>query len=88
MKYHEMGLEQAAYVTAPMWFRLLGLSLPRWYVNWKLDKNSEWEPLKTELRGRDKIWPFCFGTLTLAMREGYVVIRNGKPYKVIVTRLS
>jgi hypothetical protein len=50
---------------------------------------SEWERLKASLQPGDRIWPFSFNTRAyLGLREGYVVLRNGKPVGGIITTVS
>jgi hypothetical protein len=50
---------------------------------------AEWERLKASLQPGDRIWPFSFNVRAyLGLREGYVVLRNGKPIGGIVMTVS
>lgn len=48
-----------------------------------------WEQLKGQLEPSDRIWPFTIHVRAyLGMRQGYLVLRRGKPLGGIVTIVS
>lgn len=48
----------------------------------------KWLELKDSLKTGDRILPFAFNVGTMAMRQGYVVVRDGRPVGGVVTLLS
>lgn len=84
----EAELLQAAYETSPRLPRWLGLGVPFALLDRRLDGHPEWEAWKADRRAGDKVWPFRFNAMTLAYREGYVLVRNGRPCKVLLTAVS
>lgn len=50
----------------------------------QLGKSKEWLVLRSQIQPHDKLFPFAINVDTLAMRLGYVVLRNGKPIGGVV----
>lgn len=78
-------LLNAAFQTAPAVFRLLHLSVPRWWVR------SRYPVPSSSLAALDRgasLWPFTFNRFSSAMRTGFLVVRDGRPVDVLLTALS
>jgi hypothetical protein len=73
---------------APLLYRLFRRSVAVADLDARLNDFREWQQLKTQLLPDDLIWPFTFNQGTLAMRQGFVVIRSGKPVAGLVTIVS
>lgn len=76
----------AAYDSAPWIFKALRISLPAFLVRRELRKY--YQDYKAKLDPEERIWPFHFNQMSLAMRRGFVVVRDGKPDRVWVTEMS
>ncbi len=48
----------------------------------------EWRSARKLVREGDRIWPFLINPWTMAMRKGYVIVRDGKPIGGVLTELS
>ena len=64
---------------APLLYRLFRRSIAVAELDSRLADIPDWHELKPQLMPDDLIWPFEFNQGTLAMRQGFVVIRSGKP---------
>jgi len=88
--YHEIRSEAdllaAAYVTAPWIYRVLPISLPAVFVEKRL--RDQYKDFKSKLGPRERVWPFHFNQWSLAMRKGFLVVKEGKPERAWVTELS
>lgn len=83
---NEEDLLRAAYESAPWILKVLRVSLPSWLVHRDL-RNSYRQFLK-ELQPGDYVCPFHFNRYSLAMRQGFLIIRSGQPLRVWITALS
>lgn len=57
-------------------------------VDEALRGRSEWTVLKAQIQAGDKVFPFAINVDTLAMRLGYVVLRQDKPLGGVVAAMS
>ena len=73
---------------APVAFRWFGRSLRLEDVNAELYAHSDWQAVKPTIQSGDRIWPFIINSDTLAMRRGYVIVRDGRPVGGVVTVVS
>ena len=78
----------AAYASAPFFFRWFGLSLARAQFRIDSPTTDEAHRLNKELNLGAKVWPFSFNECSLAMRQGYLLVRDGQPQEVIITCVS
>jgi len=81
-------LWRAAMRHAPITFRWFGRSLTPNDLESELDGNEQWAIVKQQYESGDRIWPFVINPDTLAMRLGYVIVRNRKPVTGVVTVVS
>ena len=52
-------------------------------------QKAEWEELRAKMEPGDEIWPFKFDARSyLGLRQGFLVLRRGKPIGGIVTMVS
>lgn len=74
------------------WFRFLRRPLSVDHLDEQFQGSfleREWEGLKTRMKPGDQIWPFEFNVRSyLGMRQGYLVLRRGKPIGGVVTVVS
>ena len=70
---------------APLLYRLFRRTVPVAQLDSQFDDFAAWLEVKRQLAPDDLIWPFVFNQDTLAMRQGYVVVRSGKPITGFVT---
>ena len=82
----EVDLLSAAYQSVPWLYRTLGISLPSIFVRREL--RNAFRDFKNKLKPRERVWPFHFNQCSLAMRKGFLVVKNGKPIRAWVTELS
>ena len=84
---------------AKFWNLVAKRGLPQWRwlrkpktieeIEGELAGWNEWKVLKSRLREGDQIWPFHFQVRSyLGDREGYVVLRDGKPIGGVVVSVS
>jgi hypothetical protein len=81
----EQQLWRAAMRHAPVSFRWFGRSLSPDDLDAELDDSGRWETAKQAYQPGDKIWPFVINPDTMAMRLGYVIVRNRQPVTGVVT---
>ena len=81
----EAGLWREAARHVPFKFRWLGRSLDIATVDTQVAGMADWQDLRACLEPRDRICPFTINRNTLAMRQGFVVIRNGMAIGGVVT---
>ena len=82
------SLWAAAAKGVPFRFRWFNQSLSIESLNVELANCSDWIDLRRRLRSGDRICPFTINKNTLSMRQGYVVLRKGKPVDGIITLMS
>jgi hypothetical protein len=87
IKTKEELLVEAAK-SVPFLYRLLNFSVSINHLEERLQGRSEWEEWKRTRRHGDRIWPFCINRDTLAMRRGFIIMRDKSPYRVILTEVS
>jgi hypothetical protein len=85
---NRQDLLEAAIASTPFLYRWLGISVPLSRLDRELGASRDWKNLRDSLRPTDKIWPFHFNKNTLAMRKGFLIVRDRKPFEAIVTELS
>jgi hypothetical protein len=78
------GDEQALWSLASKHVPLFGSSLSTGEVDRILESLQEWASLRSQILPSDRIYPFAINLDTMAMRLGYVVLRNGKPIGGVV----
>lgn len=78
---------QIAARHVPFSYRWFPRSLSLSDVDAKLS-SGEWEELKSQIKGGDKICRFGINPDSMAMRRGYVVIRRRKPIGGIIVEVS
>ena len=83
---NEEDLLNAAYESAPWVFRFLRISLPAFLV--RKDLRDEYKDFTSRLQPKERVWPFHFNQWSLAMRKGFLVVKDGKPDRVWITELS
>ena len=82
-------LLDAAFHSAPWYFRWLPISLSASEIEAFIDRSSSSHDVaKAELKEGAKVWPFVVNENTLAMRKGYVLVRGGRPRAVVLTEIS
>jgi hypothetical protein len=85
----EQDLLCAAFRSAPWYFRWFRLSRSRETIRLILENPRLSDELAlSELKRGAKVWPFVFNEYTLAMRRGYVLVRDGKARAAILTEVS
>jgi len=84
----ERDLLAAAFRTAELRYRILGMSLKISKMDDQCNGQDGWKEFRETLAPNDKIWPFHFNKNTLSMRKGFLIVRDGKPLKALVTELS
>ena len=84
----EHGLWAAAASRIPFAYRWLGRSVSLDEMNTHFQDFQPWCDLRATLESGDRICPFTINPNTSGMRQGYVVIRDGKPIGGIVTLTS
>jgi hypothetical protein len=91
--YVTMGGDEAQFWPeamrhAPISYRWLGSSVSLDEIDAELRTSSEWSAVRKRYQHGDRIWPFIINPDTMAMRLGYVIVRNGKPVAGIITIVS
>jgi hypothetical protein len=81
-------LLDAAFLSIPLVYRLLPVSKRFSVLNSQLGNHPDWIAWRKVRQPTDRIAPFKFNMNTLAMRRGFVIIRDNKAYQAIVTALS
>lgn len=76
--------EEALWSLASKHVPLFGSPISTGEVDKILESWQEWVLLRTHILPSDRIYPFAINLDTMAMRLGYVVLRNGKPIGGIV----
>lgn len=82
----EEDLLNAAFASAPKMLRWLRISLPSFLVRRKLEQ--DYHKFAQRLEPGDRVLPFHFNKWTLAMRKGFLIVRDGKPHDVWITEMS
>lgn len=73
---------------SPVSFRWFGRSLNPDDLAEELSGREQWRIAMEQYQAGDKIWPFIINPNTLAMRLGYIIVRDGKPVTGVVTLVS
>jgi len=73
---------------APIMYRWFGKTLAVDDLGAIVGTDSKWRRIRTQLQPGDRIWPFTINPNTMALREGFVVIRDGQPIEALLTRWS
>ena len=84
----EHGLWAAAASRTPFAYRWLGRSVSPDALDAEFGDFQQWLDLRPQLETSDRICPFTINPHTSAMRQGFVVIRGGKPLGGIITIVS
>jgi hypothetical protein len=84
----EAMLSREAIRHAPMSYRWFGRSLTVAQIDSAYQERSEWRSIKLKIKPNDRIWPFVINPWTMAMRAGYVIVRDGKAVAVLGTTSS
>lgn len=74
--------------SAPIAFRWFGHSVSLEELDLEFNHFDPWTEVKDQYQIGDKIWPFAFNVHTLAMRAGFVLVRNRRHVTGLVTVLS
>ena len=82
----EDDLLRAAYASSPWILRLLQISLPRFLVPREL--RQQYRDFVARLTPGELVLPFQFNQMSLAMRKGFVVVKDRRPLRVWITELS
>jgi len=74
------------------WFRSLRHPLPPEQLDRELigtQLEDEWSRLKEQIQPGDQLWPFEFYVRRyLGLRQGYLLLRRGRPVGGVVTVMS
>lgn len=78
----------AAMRNAPISFRWFGRSISPSDLDLRFPDFDQWVKARKEFKEGDKIWPFVINPNTMAMRVGFVIVRNCEPITGIVVLSS
>jgi hypothetical protein len=84
----EQQLWYEAMRHVPISYRWFGRTIDVERIDAALGEMPEWLTARKELQAGDKIWPFSINPGTLAMRQGYVIVRDGRFMSGVVTVVS
>lgn len=84
----EAMLAREAMRHAPISYRWFGRSLTVAQIDSAYQEWSEWRVIKLKIQPNDRVWPFVINPWTMAMRAGYVIVRDGKAFAVLGTTCS
>ena len=72
----------------PASYRWLGRTIRVDKIDAELGEMPDWLVARKQYQAGDKIWPFTINPGTLAMRQGYIIVRNGRFVAGVVVTVS